>query len=1219
MRRRSRLRRIIWGGVALALLLGMGYAYVTRPGVLRARLVGLFGKLDLRVVRIGEISFSPSAGLEVRDLEVVAAESSPLASWARVPDPPPLLRVPRARVRVNLWAMLAGKFQPREVELNTPSIAVIWPQAEAFSRWSSRGADRITTPREISAELPRLKIDEADVAVFTVEDDQLRLQRRWVVDGCGALAGGDGTQPRAYVLRLDQVAGPVSARHPEGSSLAKLRWEAGRLISELGWTDFELARALLPPRWRQAVRPLHLSGQARAKRLVFERGGIRSAELDFEALRFCLPIESEMDETPGERFAQVTDAAGVLRYRAAEPSEADAASIRRGDLHLSLSGRLNGAATEFSMALFEAGRVPPESDDREYTGLGGPALLFPASEGYQISLRVEGLALPTAIQHPRVVSSKRLPRGVRRFLEQYNAEGLVNLRLEVWRGPHGSGAGLGGPALARSGQAPGSEVAGEPITHYRGELEAVGASCRYFRFPYRVEDVRGFVRFSEEGIVLDGLHGRHGAGRIRVDGTVASSKSWTGFELRFRGHNIATDHDLYAALPSEYQRLWRRTASLALCDVQTTLRRAEGSAQTGALHTDVGVTARLLAGSLKLPDGRRLENADGLIHISGGRVAIDDLYGYVDGGAVRLNGELALAEEDAPPRYDLQVELARAALRRTSEVRDGEGGCIGQLRFEGVGDVWGQVSSDDRGQSHYSVHITDGVLTGFDGSAPWTQVSGWLCMRGDEQRILSLTALRDDGRLEVSGTLAKQLGLDRPITLNVRAEDADLERLLRQLVPGRWSKIREALGIAGRGTLVARFHPLASTGGRHQQAADIELGAEHLRPKPLPLDLRDIEASLTLHAEGFDLRRATARYGDQGHLTVAGGGGWTEGNLWSDISVEAQGLEFTPDLGQGMPGPLASLLKRMAPRGRADLTLDRVLLTGWEQRAWNVVGELLLEGTELNVGAPLTDFKGKLSGSCEIRPDGRIGLAAEFTIDHGWLASRPIERWEGRLSCQPGSSRVQLRDVQGRLCDGALVGFAELDPDTSAYELSFTLHDVSLDQFLQREADRSGRLSPGRLDGHIFVRGVARDPGQRSGGGELRIRGTSLLSSPVTASVVKVSQQQKRLISDEVERAELRFVWEGEELKFSRVDIHSRDLRLIGMGRWNMRSDAISMTLLGATPEDAPRLAVLTDLIETAGQELMQYRVEGTAAEPRVTVEPLHNLTEPLRKLLRGE
>jgi hypothetical protein len=209
--------------------------------------------------------------------------------------------------------------------------------------------------------------------------------------------------------------------------------------------------------------------------------------------------------------------------------------------------------------------------------------------------------------------------------------------------------------------------------------------------------------------------------------------------------------------------------------------------------------------------------------------------------------------------------------------------------------------------------------------------------------------------------------------------------------------------------------------------------------------------------------------------------------------------------------------------------------------------------------------------------------------------------------------------VRGRLCDGEIAGSALIDPASSTYELSSTLHDLSLDQFLGRGERKPNGRPESRVDGHVFVRGSTDDPTQRGGGGELRIRGASLLQSPVTASVVQASQKRNRPISDEVDRAELKFVWEGHELKFNDVDIHSRDLRFKGVGQWNRRSDVISMTLLGATHEDAPRLLLLTELLESAGQELIQYRVEGTATDPRVTIEPFHNLTEPLRKLLSGE
>lgn len=1187
--------------MALSLLLGAGYVHVTRPSALRARLASLFGQFDLRLVQVGDISFSPWAGLEVRNLRVVAAENSPLANRTGVPNPPPLLRVPRAHVRIDPWALLLGKVRPRDVELDTPAIAVIAPNTGAPAPRRQRAPDRVSSLGGAPADLPRVRIKAADIEVFSAENGRLRLLRRWVVDGEGALVRGEGTEPCSYALRLDQVAGSVSAKRDRNLPLAEVRWQAGQLTAELGWVDLELVQALLPPEWRPSLRHLHLAGQARARQLVFERDRLASADLHFDDLRFCVPIEGDVGGVPDEHFAHVTDAAGTLSYVAREPIGSHPPASHGGDLHLQISGRLNQARTGFSLALFDAGYTASDSGERVETfGVKGLR-----AGTYEMSLQVEGLTLPTAVENPRFVSAQRVPGAIRSAFRKYNAAGPVNLRLEL-------------ACEAASAGTP-HEASHQTTIQYSGELEALGASARYYRFPYVIDDVRGFVRFSNDGIRIEGLHGRHGPGRIRFDGALVDTKSWTGFELTCRGYNIASDNDLYAALPTEYQQLWEHAAPIGLCDVQTRLSRPHGSEEQGILETEIRVDARLLSGSLSLLDGSRLAGVDGLIHIAGGKVRLEDLHGYLQDAPVRVNGELALNPGDERPQYDVHVEVANAALQRTTVVRDSEGQPIGEIRFEGVGDIWGHVSSSAPAPNHYAVHVTDGAVTGFDAGLPWTQANGWVVLAGDEQRILSLHALRPDGELAVSGTLPTQHGLDAPIVLDLHADDARLEQLLPDLVPGRWSEIRAALGLAGRGTFAARVYPQAVDKARTRQAADIQLTAASMRPTPLPLNLRDVEARLTLRGDGFDLHQAVADYGDNGRFAVSGQGGWTAGDTWSNLSVEASELELDSELLQALPARLAALLEDLKPQGHLDLDLDQLRLAGSQQRTWNVAGQVLLKRAALDIGVPLTEFDGHLRGRCEIRPDGQVNLEAVFAIDRGRLSARPLERCEGRLRCYPGSRRVQLEDVRGRLCDGEIVGFVEIDPDTATYELSFTLHDVSLDQLLQRRESDSGETRQGRVDGHVFVRGSTKDPTRRSGGGELRVRGASLLSHRVTASVLTASRQRQHAISAEVDQAELLFAWEGQEVKLSRIDIHSRDLRLIGMGDWNLRSDAIRMTLLGATPEDAPRLSLLTDLLESAGQELIQYRIEGTAAKPRVTIEPLHNLTDPLRKLLRRE
>lgn len=1208
MRRRTWWRWLIRSLVALLLLMAAAYAYVTRPAALRERLVRLCAEADLRLIRLGEASFSPQTGLHLLDLAIQPARASPLIGLARPDEAPPLLRIPRAVVRFSPWALLVGQLRPREVELDGAEIALVWPATGSAGLVRFGAAEQAPGRRAVPQRLPRLTIRDSDLSIFVMRDGGLHLQQRWIVEGSGQPVA-QGAAPGAYLLRLERVAGAVSAPYASETPLASLRWQGDRLAAELGWVDLDLVRAFLPPAWVETMRQLGLAGSVRVQPLVLERGALVEAALRFNDLRCSVPIEDERDLSPERRFAQLTGLEGYARF-VAQPAG------RQGDLYVQAGGRLNGAAARFSLALSDLALAGPS----DATSAQSPDPLVPRSRGglpfgrYQARLRLERLRLPTHAEHSSFVTARRLPGAVRSVFRKYRPEGLVNFELELWGEAGLAARGAREPAPADEQVAPGATV-----VHYRGAVEPLGAACCYTGFPYAVEDAYGVLRFSDAGgIVLEGLHGRHGTARIRADGRVVDSKTWTGFELLFRGENVALDADLYAALPPVYQRLWEDAAPVGLCDVQVAVGREHGTETGGARPTEVRVDARLLSASVRLLDEARLDHADGLIHIAEGVVGIDALRGYVGQSLVQVDGRLQLAERQVAPQFELHVEAADVPLQRSSEIRDSLERPIGAVHFEGTGDVWAQVSSGEQPQRQFAVRVRDGRLTGPGAGPPWFGARGWLFAHGDQQSVRELSAQRPDGTLEISGVLPRQLGRHAPLELEVRAADGDLQRLLRQLVPGRWGGIRDALGLGGRGRLAARFHPAAAPGGEARQAADICLEAERMRPTPLPLELRDIQAQVTLHAQGFDVRQAAARYGEEGYLNVSGHGGWADGNVWSDVSVQGHDLRVGPELVAALPGPLAALLERMAPRGRMDLALDQVRVTGAEKLAWRVAGQIVLDSATLNLGAPLTGFAGRLEGACESSAAGDVRLGARFELDRGWLAGRPVERWEGELVRDPGSRRLRLVDLRGRLCDGELVGSGAVDLEAEAYELSFTLRDLSLAQFLQRGQRDGGGLTRGRLDGSVFLRGSTADVSQRSGGGQLRIRGSSLLSSAVTASLLESTRQQRRPISDEVELAELQFIWEAQELHLTRVDIRSRDLRLIGVGRWDMRSDALEMTLLGAAPADAPRLFLLTELLETAGQELVQYRVEGTAADPRVTIEPLHNLTEPLRKLLKA-
>ncbi len=194
-----------------------------------------------------------------------------------------------------------------------------------------------------------------------------------------------------------------------------------------------------------------------------------------------------------------------------------------------------------------------------WRGAAGAAGSLSLNDVRQAELRVLGLELPTAQSYPAFVRSPRLPHPVLAALREYEPHGKVNLRIAIL--PPGTGATM----------------------RVEGEIEALGTSCRYFRFPYGFTDARGHLRFADGRILLDGLSGRHGCAWVRADGVVNSTASWTGLSLTFRGQDVALAHDLYAALPESYRRLWESAAPLGLCDVTAAISRPDGTAQTGAM------------------------------------------------------------------------------------------------------------------------------------------------------------------------------------------------------------------------------------------------------------------------------------------------------------------------------------------------------------------------------------------------------------------------------------------------------------------------------------------------------------------------------------------------------------------------------------------------------------------------------------------------------------
>jgi hypothetical protein len=1194
MQTKRRTRRwVLWVVPAFAALLLALYAYLTHPARLQTRAVAALEALGMTGVQIGHVAFRPPGTLLITDL---SGPDLPQADRAPNADTAPRWHISSARVTCQPLELLRGRVRPRAIDVGHASLQLVFAavddRRDLFPEALETDVGDIWRMLARTDLPPRLAVSQADVQLMVAAHGQPQLFERMLirVKGNPTAAG--------YALRIEPF--PTSLR-----PLAELSWrrDPQQLEATLDWMRLGTVKRLLPPKLVAQLEGMGVTGRVRLERLVLEPGvapvrvemapGARPLARMVEAtllateLRGGVPVEKPVDgeaPDPAEVFLRVRDAEAEIRYRCDD----EAAS---GRMDVLANGRLNDG----SVALMLSG----DGDLlRRLAGLsagersGARGILDHVREA---ELRLSDIQLPTLTEQPAFVHSQRLPGPVRAAFRDYDPRGKVNLTVEVL--PPTSGA----------------------ASRIVGTIEALGGACRYWRFPYPFEDATGHVRFEGGRVLMDGLCARHGSARVCVEGALNSTSEWTGFDLVFRGRNVPLSEDLYAALPPEYQRLWQDTTPIGLCDVTTRIHRADGTPESGPLAPVVEVEGEMLAGSLALGGSDRLASADGRFAVRDGVVYVHDLHGHAGEARIRQSGRIWMSADG--PQADVRVAVADLLIVERAVFPGSTAEAPQEALFEGRADAWGRVhgvgSGADRAQ-HLALHVKDGRLNTLDARHRWTQADGWVILRDDQRRLESFECRQGDAVFRAAGVLSGPDSATAPMVLDLRAEGAEVSSLVGQFVPRPWDAFAEAFGLGGTGDVEVNVRPAGvETAGR--QALDVRLQADRMRADPMPLALRDVEAEFTLEPGRFALRSARALWGETGEVRMEGDGSWEGDNVDVNLNVHAERMVFSPALNEGLPKPLAELLEKLAAQGSFDAILYKVQLRGGSERRWLLQGHVPLRDANLRLGLALTGLEAELSGTCVVEPDGEVGLDAEFNIARGAVAGRPIESWRGVLLRKPGERWLRLEDMRGRLCEGEAIGSVWIDPNTAEYELSLTLKRVRIDQLMPPADSDDGKSGPsGWLDGKVHVRGRGSDITTRRGGGDLRLLGASFLKTPVLSSVSQAGPDAQRQIDDRVEQADIRFLWEGSRIRLQRVDIQSQDLRLIGEGRWDMADDSLSMTLVGAHPESLPRILMISDLLETAGKELVQYRVEGTRRAPVVTAEPLYKLNETLRALLQG-
>jgi hypothetical protein len=848
--------------------------------------------------------------------------------------------------------------------------------------------------------------------------------------------------------------------------------------------------------------------------------------------------------------------------------------------------------------------------------------------GFELNLTLTGAPLPRNDEDTPPAERRFVQHWfhLREFVADYDARGTADFTARLIKRPGGQ------------------------IQFGGGTLVPRGANARYFRFPYRLYEVGGQVHFRPDGrIELKDLSGIHGAGRATINGLLDGYLS-QAVDVHVTGEGIALDDDLVRCLDPEDQDLIRQFDAQAIMDLDVRLKRGEAPHHTPREQNPwfARIDVLFKDGSTRFEDfPYPLEKLTGQMRIEGNGFTVPSLRALRGDAVVEVEG-WAKRPTGLPAQLDLKLkatgvpldEVLAAAL--PPEAREVYAGIEPEGRF----DLEGRIrTSKENGEPEYDVvaRLAESKLTLPETKVRLEDVHAGLQVRPEElvvtdlhgrfgESILNLTArvspLHNDGAVSVHVT-SEQLMLNESLRSALPETVQDAWRTFQLAGPIRLDLRADRAALGSRPAITTRHaeHSLMppatqpSTRPEGQPAIGFTAAIEPLGCSAtfegFPLPLEEVKGRVLLTPQGAKIERLSGRHAEA--ALVVTGRVHAEGDAThGELKLQARGATFSESLRQAVPWRVRRLWNDVKPRGRFDLTLDRLVFdTGLDGTNWDFTGTLGLREAALSIGGELTEIDGQAHGHAQF--GAQTALDMDLKIRHMRLDGRAITDARAHMTQRPGETRLTLDELVGRFYDGTLTGEMEVNdaPGGSSYGLSLTARDVSLEKLLN--AKRSPKEEPVRLRGeveaHLDLMGRSGEPATRRGNGTVVIHEAQLLKVPLMLAILQVvhlAPGDDNAFHD----ARFAFTVDGEALLLDEIDLRGKGFSMVGSGTVQLADQALNLVLLIGSPLRLPRMEVLSELMEGVARELVEVHVEGTLEKPTYRAEVVRSVRQALDAVL---
>jgi len=1162
-------------GTALLLLVTAGFAlyfYFTRDESIRRRTIAYLTEATGGEVSVGRAEFRMFGGIELDDVHVSTPFDKDLDPSAVDPASREIFSARTLTIQHDPWRLLIGSLRINRIVAAEPTITLSQNIDTGKRNWKSLFTGPRRERKPGPSRRPIVTLRRAKVDVVSINATGNRESKSTELD---ADVRPHPQNDEALCIEIRRLTNPAERT-------TVIFNPRDQVVANTPFVDMGTIGLQLPAAYQRLFQNIQLDGELKLARINYSDEGRqrRDIEVEIRNVRCSLPPSLWR---PKE--APATGVAGALPKDDLAMTEMNGRMTVRGEiLELEVTGRLNGSPCRID------GRVDHIQDDAELRDYG-----------LDLHLAFDRFIMPEGGNREDLLNDVRVPEDLREFICRYDPHGAFDIECYVVR-----------PAFHGPGRS------------FRGLIRPQGGDGSFHKFPYRVTDLKGEIHIDPERITFHDVRGLHGSGTVRINGGVLLCECYDAFDLYFHTNGIPLDDALFEALPPRFRSITERFHLRGTADVLVHLYRESGPLDKPKPVFHATVTADLVDAKACFDEfPYRLSDLYGRVRVADDRLDVIGLRGRHGHASVIVDGYATVTPGSSDVELRIEARDVNLDGDLTEALPSDVGKAFNDLRPSGRADVLARVfrHGEDRNLTYdVEADVRDASIQSVDFPIRLSDVGGRLRVRPGWLAFQGVRGKRGETTVEASGDIRRlqPSGVSTEMTVAVTGGTFDPE--LRGAIPANIQAIWDQFKPGGRFNMTSQFHYSGRDEGdslRHRTL--LETTDATATYKGFPVPLTDVKSRVLITDRRVDLQQVHARYGG-GQVEVRGAVDILEPGRRGTLNVTGRGLTWAAELIAAFPDKLALALASIKPEGTFDITLDslRFDTDAQDRTAWDYAGRIDLRDLNADMGFAVKDTEGTMNARGAISREGAISFDAATTLARATFGTWKLTDVTGEFKMMPGSDTLLLEDGAASIYGGRADASAEIrfgQRDTT-YKASITYRDAELGRFLAenrpRGAGNDTSTAKGNIVGNMFLRGRTGPRGYREGGGEMFIREAQVWKLPLAMAIFQVLN----LTPDEnvFHDGWLKFFLNDDTLTLQKIDLQGKAMSFVGGGRMDLNTGDLDVTLLAGSPVRI-RLPILTDLVEAASREIMEVRIKGTAANPRIIPQPLKSLSRALETI----